>query len=52
MVLLPGAVSPIRGWLSQVGACLLLQGGIVCTGWMLQHWLADSLPCCDRPLVL
>lgn len=50
--LLPHAVSPIPGWLPQVAVCLLLQSGIVCTGWALQHWLADSRPCCDRPLVL
>ena len=46
------ADTPIPVWLPHVGVRLLLQSSFVCGGWLLQHLLADTSPCCDRPLVL
>ncbi len=40
-------------WLPQVGVCLLLQGGLIGTGLLLNHWIAPiPPPCCDQPQVL
>lgn len=46
------ADTPIPVWLPHVGVWLLLHSSFVCGGWLLQHLLADTSPCCDRPLVL
>jgi hypothetical protein len=45
-------MKPHRTWLPQVGLCLLMQGGIVLTGVLLQHWLADTPKPLDQQVVL
>ena len=40
-------------WLPQVGVCLLLQGGLIGSGLLLNRWIAPTIaPCCDQPQVL
>jgi hypothetical protein len=43
----------VKVWLPQLGVCLLLQGGLIGGGLLLNRWIAPSVtPCCVQPQVL